>query len=440
MLCYYILENQIETSVATKKTLQWSWGLPVLALISGIYSPNIAAAIWSIAFIVALFRQDHEGLLLAFLMLLIFSDSRSHNYDFAELFKNVVAPFFGLYCLYSFGGFSRNQLIYGFFPFFLFAFIITLLNDDPFLSFQKTFSYFLIFASIPSLISTLDISFFRKYFFLVIAVLLFGVLLNFINPEFTQIQGRYRGMLGNPNGLGIFLVLNFLLFQLVVSKSKNLFTRRENIFFSLLFLYSLFLCQSRSAIVVFALFFLFRFLFLKSKMISWISLLLFIPVYSYLEQNLPLMLIEYGLGEYFRVDTLAEGSGRTIAWTFAWEQLQNNFFIGKGFAYTENLFNSYYVYLSKLGHQGNAHNSFLTIWLDTGLIGLILFMFPFFSLFVRGNRLNSYAFPILICILFAAFFESWLAASLNPFTIVFLIIVTMLLKEEKTDNKLLDEA
>ena len=434
------MESQIEISTYKRKTLQWSWGLPVLALLFGVYSPNLAASIWLVAFIVALFRQDHEAFLLAFLMLLIFSDSRSHNFDFAELFKNVVAPFFGLYCLYRFGGFSRNQVIYGFIPFFLFAFILTLLNDDPFLSFQKTFSYFLIFASIPSLIRTLDLSFFRQYFFLVVAVLLLGVLINFVNPEFTQIQGRYRGMLGNPNGLGIFLVLNFLLYQLVINKNKNLFTGAESILFSILFLYSLFLCQSRSAIVVFALFYLFRFLFLRSKVFSWILLLMFIPVYSYLEQNLPLMLIEYGFGEYFRVDTLAEGSGRTIAWTFAWEQLQNNFFIGKGFAYTETLFNTYYAYLSKLGHQGNAHNSFLTIWLDTGLIGLILFIFPFFFLFIRGNKLNAYAFPILICILFSAFFESWLAASLNPFTIIFLIMVAVLLREENEDDKLLIDA
>ena len=41
---------------------------------------------------------------------------------------------------------------------------------------------------------------------------------------------------------------------------------------------------------------------------------------------------------------------------------------------TELLYKENYQLLSRLGHQGNAHNSFLTIWYDTGIIGLLGFI------------------------------------------------------------------
>lgn len=241
-------------------------------------------------------------------------------------------------------------------------------------------------------------------------------------------------MMGNPNGLGIFLIINFLLYQLVLKLKNDLFSVRVKYIFLFLFILSLIMCQSRTALVVFAMFYVIRKLFSQNKGFAWIMLLSFIPLYSWFEKKVPIWIVQSGLGEYFRVNTLSQGSGRTIAWTFAWEQLDKNFFIGNGFAYTEQLYVDYYLYLSHLGHQGNAHNSFLTLWLDTGLIGLSLFLVPFFYLFYKANRHNVYAYPILFCITFSAFFESWLAASLNPFTIIFLFIIVLLNREYRTNS------
>jgi O-antigen ligase len=101
--------------------------------------------------------------------------------------------------------------------------------------------------------------------------------------------------------------------------------------------------------------------------------------------------------------------------------------LGKGFFYTEYLFKKYFEILSTQGHQGNAHNSYLTFWLDTGLIGLIMYVVAFFSSFISAARKSYYAIPLLYAIVFSANFESWLTSSLNPFTIQVWIMLTILL-------------
>ena len=70
----------------------------------------------------------------------------------------------------------------------------------------------------------------------------------------------------------------------------------------------------------------------------------------------------FQLDNYFRVDSIEEGSGRKVAWVFGWLQIQNYFFIGGGFGHDENVFRPNYYWLEKLGHNGGVHNSlFITL-------------------------------------------------------------------------------
>jgi O-antigen ligase len=133
------------------------------------------------------------------------------------------------------------------------------------------------------------------------------------------------------------------------------------------------------------------------------------------------------LGEYFRVETLKTGSGRNIAWGFAWLHIQDNFFLGRGFAYDEVLFAKHAEELSMLGHQGNVHNSYLTVWLNTGIIGLFFFLRGFLLAFLMGAKKSKLAIPIMFTVLFSINYESWLSASLNPFTIQLLIILSIIM-------------
>jgi O-antigen ligase len=131
-----------------------------------------------------------------------------------------------------------------------------------------------------------------------------------------------------------------------------------------------------------------------------------------------------------RLDTFSTLSGRSVAWEFAWQQIQTDFFIGKGFSYTEYIYKINYDYLSMLGHQGAAHNSYLTFWLDTGLIGLILFLIGLGITFFKASKLSPLAMPLLYAVLLSNNFESWITASLNPFTIQLLIILSVIFNQK----------
>ena len=119
-------------------------------------------------------------------------------------------------------------------------------------------------------------------------------------------------------------------------------------------------------------FLLFTRLYRLSPYFGFIILIIITISYQLVFQNFESIIRYLGLGEFFRIETLETGSGRNVAWAFAWQNIQDNFFLGKGFAYDEALFSKYEQELSVLGHQGNVHNSYLTLWLNTGVIGLFL--------------------------------------------------------------------
>jgi len=56
--------------------------------------------------------------------------------------------------------------------------------------------------------------------------------------------------------------------------------------------------------------------------------------------------------------------------------------------------------------------------------------------FLKASRNTFLAFPVLYAALFQANFEPWLAASLNPYTICFFTIITILFVGEfKVEKK-----
>jgi len=152
--------------------------------------------------------------------------------------------------------------------------------------------------------------------------------------------------------------------------------------------------------------------------------------YLLVSQNLLAIISYLGLEEYLRVETLEEGSGRLIAWQFAWENIQDSMLIGKGFMYDLILMRTNFDWLSRAGHEGGVHNSYLILWLNTGLLGIVFFFRAFFLLFLRAAKLNAVAIPAMVAVMFSIFFEPWLAASLNPYTIVFLVVLTILSSPE----------
>ena len=61
----------------------------------------------------------------------------------------------------------------------------------------------------------------------------------------------------------------------------------------------------------------------------------------------------------------------------AFQAIQTDPFLGQGFGQELN-------YLTLIGSEGRAHNAYLTVWLELGLGGLLLFLAAIFQ-FVRAG-------------------------------------------------------
>lgn len=379
-----------------------------------------------------MFKKDmHLEILLGFFLILTFSDSRSHLFDFAAQVKNIYIVLLFLFALKVQKFIDIPIKFYQYFiPFFILSFICIAYSPVPFVAFQKTLSYILLFISIPIytqwVYQEYEDRFFKGIVFVVVALLILGFLIDILNPDFTRLIGRYRGMLGNPNGLGIYVSLFMMLFTTITDFKTDVFSSKEKNSIYIIGFLSLLRCGARTSLFATLLFFFFRKFYKMSPILGFSIFVILALLYQIISTNMEFIILQLGLSEFLRIDTFSNMSGRAVAWEFAWQQIQENFFIGKGFSFTEYIYKINYEYLSMLGHQGAAHNAYLTFWLDTGLIGLILFLVALLALFLKAAKLSRLAIPVLYAILISNNFESWLTASLNPFTIQLLLILTII--------------
>ncbi|MEQ9188108.1 MAG: O-antigen ligase family protein [Cryomorphaceae bacterium] len=407
----------------------------------GAFLPRfVAAGVVILSYILVLRTRDLSKIFIAFVAILILSDSRAHVFDFAAQAKiGFVVLLFG-YIIFNYRNLRSvdTKIFRIFLPFLLFAILASFWSSSLFIALQKSISYALIYFLVPigySSAAAEDERFPLDFLCFLTVCLGIGLVIHVFNPAFTTLGGRYRGILGNPNGLGIFLTVVFPLFFLITSKVKSTTAAwRFDYIFYLFFLASLLLTGSRTALFAF----LILVFFLRVRYLSnTVSIILFVGLvlgYEYFLQQLPLLISTLGLEEYLRADTLNEGSGRFVAWAFAWEKINNVFFVGGGFGYTESLYQIFKDELSLLGHQGNAHNSYLTLWLDTGLLGVLLYLTGMLRLVMLSSSKTLIALPLIYSVLFSTNFESWLSASLNPFTSLFIIMFTILVSWQSLPN------
>ena len=98
--------------------------------------------------------------------------------------------------------------------------------------------------------------------------------------------------------------------------------------------------------------------------------------------------------------TTGEGfSHRFERWSMAFQAIQSAPFLGQGFGQELN-------YLSLIGSEGRAHDAYLTVWLELGLGGLLLFLAAIFQ-FVRAgwflyrNRHFQFQGALIVALIFA---------------------------------------
>ncbi len=398
----------------------------------------MAAIMFLVVFVMLWNTRRYDDLFLAFILTLVFSDNLPDQFaglGYAKQLKNIFIVLMAGTVLLDRTFFKKiNPYVIKFIPFFIVAIIAIYASEQLSIAIQKTLSYFLLFITIPTYVEycykNYGAQFFKRITYFIFFILLMGVFLKYLMPEIgVSHGGRLRGIFGNPNGLGIFTVLGTVFFAIVSSMYKELFRRSQMAFFYLLAFVVAYWTGSRSALLSIILFLLFFQIF---KFSVPLGILAFLATAFYSQQIIAAfidLIISMGLGESFRVDTLEEGSGRIVAWEFAWLNIQDYYYLGRGFGYDEHLMRSNFDLLSRKGHEGGVHNTYLILWLNTGLIGLILYFRAFFLHFIKAAKRTHFAFPAMFAVMFTIIFEPWLAASLNPFTTLFLTIIVVLSQE-----------
>jgi hypothetical protein len=378
----------------------------------------------------------YDKIFIGFWFILILSDNLDFPLGFAKQVKNLYILMLGAIVFFDRRNmFPLSGIFKYFIPYLIVGFTALYASETLPVGLQKGLSYFLLIFSVPSLILYIyrerGQEFLRELVYFGFAVIIFSILLRYYSYDFAYSHGgRLHGIFGNPNGLGIFSVVVFLLFHTTNNLFPGLYRRWFIIIFNLVVLYAIYRTGSRNALLGSLLMLFFSRFYKLSPYVGFMVFLITAVSFELISSNFTTIVRGLGLEETFRVDTFEQGSGRYVAWAFAWENIQDYYFLGRGFSYDEFLMRSNYHYLSKLGHEGGVHNTYLIIWLNAGLIGVVLFFRSVLLLFIKGGKKTPLAFPVLFTVLFSISFEPWLAASLNPYTIVFFIIVTLLFEDE----------
>src|SRR5690554_6148838 len=120
-------------------------------------------------------------------------------------------------------------------------------------SFQKTLSYMLLLLIIPGIVNLLLAHEKNRFLYHLILtgviVLGIGMVLRFFAPNIVIFgELRYSGLLGNPNGLGIYGFLFISLFTIIQYFQPLLFSTKEKFIIYTLIILSLILSGSRGGI------------------------------------------------------------------------------------------------------------------------------------------------------------------------------------------------
>ena len=370
-------------------------------------------------------------ILLGIWLMLTLSDSRQGMFRFSQSVKPILMGLLGVFYFMAPSNERNMKFVGPFIPFFLVAMFCWLDSPVQFDSFQKMASYAILLLVIPWIVNMLLNEDRDKFLYHLVmlgtVVLLIGVALRYLRPAMVIFAGeRFSGLLGNPNGMGIYGFMFFCLVTIINTFHPRLFTIAEKVVVYFLIIISLVWAGSRGGIFSSLLFLAGWWLFRRNVLIGFAVMTAVYISYQLVMSNFVEIVTSLGLEDYFRLDTLESGSGRVVAREFAWTQIELNYWLGKGIGYTEHLMHLHAKDFLQKGHQGNVHNSYLTIWLDTGLIGLIAFCWGWLRNFVAASAGSPVVWAVLFGLLLSTTVESWLAASLNPFTIQLVIILSLL--------------
>lgn len=406
--------------------------LPILYVIGSTFAPLAILPVLVVGVYWVVKGKD-EHLLIFLLIVLIMGDSREWQLAFFKSLRIVMILLLFIRCinLISAGMIKFRRVFLLAIPFFIVATLGGLRSPQIGLSLAKMISYLLlIFAVlhfIPYMLRKTDGKILVDIIKLSIVVFVVGLSIRVLNPQMAYLGDRFRGIMGNPNGLGIYSTLVFPIYFVYLNIYDD--SRRLVYVAVILCLLSTVLSGSRTALGTIGIFYILHFFHKKNALLTTGFYLMILPAgLIFLSTGgLESIVALFGLEDYLRVESLFTGTGRYLAWSLGITQIAQNPIIGRGFAWEEIYFHSISDFLVATEHQGGMHNSFLTFIMNNGYLGFLLFLV--FLMYLMGKmRAPLFGFPFAVAALLSSFFESWLNSSLNAFSIHFFIVIMILIE------------
>jgi hypothetical protein len=244
-------------------------------------------------------------------------------------------------------------------------------------------------------------------------------------------KGRFRGILENPNAVGMLTILFMPLAVAYFLRKRNL----QGIFLVVLMAASVALSGSRNGVMTTCLalvFFMYRIKAFKTGIfLAAIATAVFLALPSN-ELDLAGGRAATPLERLVPSEKLATGGGRVEAWQIAIPIIQQNILLGHGFGTEDLIFRG----ISFRIHRGlYIHNSYLGLTYQVGIVGASLLFLPLLAFFVRravGRTRPTIQVAAYEAALFggiiASMFESWIYSAGNAFAFPFWIIVMLLVR------------
>jgi len=411
--------------------------LILLYVIVGIYARPLLFVLMPFSVLLLKGRELWADMIFGFIIVLVLSDITPEFFSM-QVFKSAKNTYISALSLifllerHRFVPFARIFNI--FLPFFLYSFFPLIFSDTIIIGLEKTISYALLYLVVPNYVlynfRRYGWDFFRDLIRFMTVILLAGFLILYYGTFYAYMIGRFRGLFGNPNGMAIFCFLLIVLTAVLNSIRHDFFTWKEKLLTYGTALYFLIVSGSRSSLIAVIIFVVFGRFFSASPFLGFLMLIGVFGVSEVVLSNIAPIVMFFGLEDYVRLKTLETGSGRYFAWSFAWEHIQKFFIFGGGFANDERIMRANRHYLERMGHQGGVHNTYLSFWLDLGIVGLFIFLRSFILVFIKASKLVPISMGVMFAVLFSITYESWLVSSLNPYTIILVLIMTVVTEEE----------
>lgn len=246
-------------------------------------------------------------------------------------------------------------------------------------------------------------------------IILLSLIFIYLLPDYSVVGAGldiWRGIFLFKNELGRIALLAFAVFSLeILSNFKSGFRIFLNLIFIVISVFFIIMSNTATALavlpIVIVIFFFHYFAKLKDKSLRRVSLAIFFLMGIIF---LIAILLNFNLVLEFlgRDDTL---TGRTALWTAVVDSIKESPLVGYGFYGFWTGFNGaageIYPYIDPYTDIVHAHNGFLEITLDLGIIGLLLFalhlisviIFSFKLAFIKKSNFGLFQFIYLIVFL-----------------------------------------